>query len=550
MNSILRSSVNRVREMLDPIVPDWFVIGGTCLGFVRGAKFISHDPDIDIGILDADESLIQKIIESLPVVKIWRYKGEIREVTLILDCQVDIFFLTRYKGYVVETVFAESLNRVRFYGYAPSIFEEGVEKVFLDGVTVNALKRSVDYCEVLFGESYRVSNPDWNCWNDPGNILFEDLIISNESIANMTMLGPANFEENVRVFLKSISEIVVTRAKPLLNTSVSDGCPPAIVFLYYYAESIAEPSYFNFSNFLLLRNSKLLFETLDENLFQLVPNAVYTYHLCVNGFVSMDDIELLSKYDSVIIRFIEVSDIRSDFVDLIGAYSYLINRSLDEQPFDEKITTKLNDCLSNHLSLLLERVADVFTGLVSGCADFKGESSLFVARAILFVFKCRSSKIFSTELEWQLGQFECLIRSKVNDCLIRDDLEFDFPVLYSFSLAVAEDQMEIVRKRFFDLDFNCSNSVGDLAVVIPRIQSCIRLCRVLEISPQQYEKLHAVINNLLYRNGVLALDPYKSIGGFGEIGLNCGLTGFGLCLVSLFSEDSSLLNWDELILLS
>ena len=89
------SPIKQVIGIIEPIFPDWFLIGGGCLGYVREKELIKHDLDIDIGIY-AEERLVEELINQLPVHTKYYYDGQLREITFFLECSVDIFFLFRH----------------------------------------------------------------------------------------------------------------------------------------------------------------------------------------------------------------------------------------------------------------------------------------------------------------------------------------------------------------------------------------------------------------------------------------------------------------------
>jgi len=111
-DSILKE-LEAFKEIMDKHKVQFFLIGGCCLGAVRDGKLLSHDKDIDIGIMeDVDLDELQKIlsfmfdtvtIAGLERGKIVWAKKEIDNKLLIFEIQVhykkdNVIFMNRDMG--------------------------------------------------------------------------------------------------------------------------------------------------------------------------------------------------------------------------------------------------------------------------------------------------------------------------------------------------------------------------------------------------------------------------------------------------------------------
>jgi len=183
----LRQSLRRVALALDQLNVNWFLEGGSCLGYVRDGHPIAWDLDIDIGIYDSnvDFRMLRRL---LPINVLFGFGATVTEATMYWPTRVDLFRFFDYRGSVAEAMFMVKPKgqppEAKFFLYPKEIFEAGVERVQFCGVECNALRRSHDYCRTLYGESYLVPDPHYHWWDGPRNGVLVELegVFAVESI--------------------------------------------------------------------------------------------------------------------------------------------------------------------------------------------------------------------------------------------------------------------------------------------------------------------------------------------------------------------------------
>ena len=164
----LRRSLRTVARALDRLTANWFLEGGSCLGYLRCNRAIAWDADVDIGIYDPEFDL-RKLAKRLPVDYLFGYGTDATEARMHLSLPVEIFRFFDHRGHVAESLYHLKRNEVKFLLYPKDIFESGVERVLFYGVECNVLRRSHEYCSTLYGESYLIPDPLYSWWEGPRN---------------------------------------------------------------------------------------------------------------------------------------------------------------------------------------------------------------------------------------------------------------------------------------------------------------------------------------------------------------------------------------------
>jgi hypothetical protein len=180
----LRQSFRRVAGVLDTLNVNWFLEGGSCLGYVRDGCPIAWDLDIDIGIYDSNFDF-PMLSKRLAIDVLLGFGTTVAEARIHWPLRVDVFRFFDYRGLVAEALFnIKATSEAKFLLYPKEIFEAGIERVDFCGVECNALQRSHDYCRTLYGDSYLVPDPHYHWWDGPRNGVLVELqgIFERESI--------------------------------------------------------------------------------------------------------------------------------------------------------------------------------------------------------------------------------------------------------------------------------------------------------------------------------------------------------------------------------
>lgn len=166
--------ITNILGYIESITNKWFLSSASCLRFQQSNKYFLEEKSLYIGVY-CSENEAKDIVDSLPTPDIKYLDNLIVEASFSLQWNVFIFFFKDFHGYVVETRYIEPINRYRLLCYDPSIILGGTS--LIRDSKVRMLNKSHEYCSEMFGHLYQISDDEWNIWNDPKNILWEDFII-------------------------------------------------------------------------------------------------------------------------------------------------------------------------------------------------------------------------------------------------------------------------------------------------------------------------------------------------------------------------------------
>ena len=172
--------IEEIESILDKEDVCYFACGGTLLGIVRDGRLISWDDDIDFGIMinrnftwDQLKSCMQTLGLSLKYQ--YSFRGEITEQTYIKgDILVDFFnhfnkldCLYSF-GYYRERGFAYTSVSQAHVDLYKIIRISGSKKLITgDGVYVRVPNEAEEYLRCIYGETWRIPNPDYVAGSGP-----------------------------------------------------------------------------------------------------------------------------------------------------------------------------------------------------------------------------------------------------------------------------------------------------------------------------------------------------------------------------------------------
>lgn len=152
---------------------------GTLLGFVREGGFISHDIDVDIGILYANEKEKLKIktkMESLGFVRseYFTIDSEIKEESYSKQgVKVDFFYYEKdsisswcYIFYRIPNKRYDSLETFSAGKYTYDLINE-IEYINIKGHLIPVPKNPEKILIEKYGENWRIPEKNWHYWTAP-----------------------------------------------------------------------------------------------------------------------------------------------------------------------------------------------------------------------------------------------------------------------------------------------------------------------------------------------------------------------------------------------
>lgn len=160
-----------------------FCAYGTLLGFIREGGIISHDLDLDMGIIDDEyfswdklDSLMHKI--GFEVKRYFMYKGCISEKTYIRDnVTIDFFKFTKKEKYMLGYIYFRDLKipYINDNDYSVRISKVPIiNKINLTRINnINVLlpENSIEFIENVYGNNWKYPDP---------NFKHEEEILKNE----------------------------------------------------------------------------------------------------------------------------------------------------------------------------------------------------------------------------------------------------------------------------------------------------------------------------------------------------------------------------------
>ena len=171
--------LNLINNILDNLDIKHFIDFGTLLGFIREKEFIAHDPDIDIGILNAGKSEQKNIAEYLgkkgfKKTHEFKYDGQVVEQAYIKKgVKVDLFYYHHDdvnsfcylfdKEFGVNYPFLEAVSTFKF-AYKKI---ENIENRIINGIKVSVPKNPEELLEEKYGRDWEKPNKNWIYQNSP-----------------------------------------------------------------------------------------------------------------------------------------------------------------------------------------------------------------------------------------------------------------------------------------------------------------------------------------------------------------------------------------------
>lgn len=167
------SVIKEIDQYINASGIECFVDSGTLLGTVRERKLLSWDYDIDFGIFltkkhgwDYFETCMTQI--GYKKVKQFIYNNDITEQTYKkADILVDFFNHysdenhSYYYAYIWKQGFLyANLNYMHALRYK-TVKITGLKMAKLDSISVHIPKEAEQYLSALYGEDWRIPNPDW-----------------------------------------------------------------------------------------------------------------------------------------------------------------------------------------------------------------------------------------------------------------------------------------------------------------------------------------------------------------------------------------------------
>lgn len=168
------------KETLDSLEIDFWIDSGTCLGAIREKNFIRHDNDIDLGIMEKDESRVLKNIHCF-VAKGFRLLNFHRDTKtgkgVVLGftrkkIKLDIFVFYE-KGNCLWDGCYNAKGELLTYVFNKRLFENLREIDFL-GLKVKVPNPVEEYLTEAYGD-WQTVKKNWQYLRDPPNLMMHFL---------------------------------------------------------------------------------------------------------------------------------------------------------------------------------------------------------------------------------------------------------------------------------------------------------------------------------------------------------------------------------------
>ncbi|XCP84203.1 LicD family protein [Roseburia hominis] len=165
--------LREVEKVLNDAKISYFITYGTLLGIIREGKFIAHDNDIDISVLDINDfswSNLEKVLKTIGLVKKHQFilDGEITEQTYKKGNLSIDFFMSKI----------ENGNSITYFYLRDENHSYKTKNEFLvrQGITSPIVKTKLYKCkagifrvpsnaegflEEVYGANWRVPDPNW-----------------------------------------------------------------------------------------------------------------------------------------------------------------------------------------------------------------------------------------------------------------------------------------------------------------------------------------------------------------------------------------------------
>lgn len=168
------SMSHKIADILNGSSIQYFYAYGSLLGLIRDGKFMDHDDDMDIGILNTERDIFSKLdslMERNGFKKIHAFylHGQIKEVAYIWNkLKVDFFLYEDDKSGKMSSYSFFKKQGVE-YKQASDFFVAkllchkitGVKQLTINGFNYNIPQNAEIYLADIYGDTWRYPNPNW-----------------------------------------------------------------------------------------------------------------------------------------------------------------------------------------------------------------------------------------------------------------------------------------------------------------------------------------------------------------------------------------------------
>lgn len=188
-------ALQQVEKALSNTNAKFFLNFGSLLGMIRDGKFMGHDNDIDFGVI-IDENFGWDDLEAalgaygMKKIKQFTFCGEFTEQTYAYkDLTMDFFkhgedeansishTCYRREGFIYNSAKEYHVKRFRFYKF------KGITTMTVDGVEFHIPNEAETYMASVYGEGWRVPDPNWDPAGHPGLELLESPLAEVEYLS-------------------------------------------------------------------------------------------------------------------------------------------------------------------------------------------------------------------------------------------------------------------------------------------------------------------------------------------------------------------------------
>jgi len=176
----------------------WWLEAGTCLGAIREKDFISHDPDIDIGIAPGNlkhwDKLKKRFLDAgFEFYKEWRWGRKKIELSFRWKgIKVDLFFFFKKGNIWWHGAFGPGPSG-KYDKFLPHVFPaelfEELEEILFRNIRCFVPSPPEKYLEHRYGKDWRVPKKDYKYWID------------------CQAIDPAFFKKNKTVFVGGVWDL-------------------------------------------------------------------------------------------------------------------------------------------------------------------------------------------------------------------------------------------------------------------------------------------------------------------------------------------------------
>lgn len=165
---------------------DYFLDSGTLLGMIRESGFISHDTDMDLGVLYENGFTEQKLDKALTSIGLKRHHAfyfhdKPAVITYSFDSIAVDFFMyfktdipNRWAQYCFErNVWKTYPSDDVFDVYQADCPITGLKTIKVNNLELSVPKNAEEYLASIYTENWRVPNPNWNYLDSPRIHLLE-----------------------------------------------------------------------------------------------------------------------------------------------------------------------------------------------------------------------------------------------------------------------------------------------------------------------------------------------------------------------------------------